>query len=464
MTFSRWFEKSPTSPAQSPSSWGRPGFPRWVRGGLAIGGLTAVAVTATIGPALVAAGTPAAQASAATASAATALTPATGHTRGQLVSVTPLRTLPGREAVQKELAANGFDASPARYGVRAYRLVYRTVDQHGRPTTASGLLVVPIGGRRPLSLVSFTHGTEVYRADAPSMSPSGFEPDPAYTYASAGFAVADPDYLGLGTGPGLQPWMDVPSETTAALDMLRAARAYLTGHGHQVRRDVLVTGFSQGALAALGLGRALQRGADPWFRLGALAPVSGAYDFGGTELPAVLDGDLIRLNPIPPQGAKYTVLYTALTLVAFDRVHRIYGSPAQVFKAPYAVTITGLLDGGHTGDQVLGGTPDSLDALLTAGGWALLRHPTGAFAAELRADDSVCSDWTPGIPVRLYRATGDEQAVNANTQVCQAELTARGARAQVVNLGTPDNQGSRHYGSNVAATAKIVRWFSQLAG
>jgi len=69
--------------------------------------------------------------------------------------------------------------------------------------------------------------------------------------------------------------MDVPSETAAALDMLRASRAYVTSHGGALRRPVLITGFSQGASAGLGLGRALQDGADPWFRLGALAPISG---------------------------------------------------------------------------------------------------------------------------------------------------------------------------------------------
>ena len=35
----------------------------------------------------------------------------------------------------------------------------------------------------------------------------------------------------------------------------------------------------QGASAALGLARALQSGADPWFRAAAVAPISGAYDF-----------------------------------------------------------------------------------------------------------------------------------------------------------------------------------------
>jgi hypothetical protein len=33
----------------------------------------------------------------------------------------------------------------------------------------------------------------------------------------------------------------------------------------------------------------------------------------------------------------------------------------------------------------------------------------------------------------------------------------------VVNLGTPDYQGSRHLGSNVAATPQIAAWFTRLA-
>src|SRR5215472_18906137 len=215
----------------------------------------------------------AAPASAASSTAVAAQAPATGH-RGALVSVTPLRTLRDRAAVRAELNSDGFSARSAHYGVRTYRLVYRTVSAAGRPTTASGLLAVPIGGPRRLTAVSFTHGTEVYRGDAPSRQPHGFEPAPAYTYASAGFATADPDYLGLGTGPGPNPFLDVPSETTATLDMLRAARSYLSRHGYTLHRRVLVTGFSQGASAALGLGRALQGGASRWFRLGALAPVS----------------------------------------------------------------------------------------------------------------------------------------------------------------------------------------------
>jgi hypothetical protein len=410
----------------------------------------------------IAAAAMAAPAAAAALAASPAALAATAH-RGQLVSATPFRTLKDRAAVTARLKADGFNPGTDRYGVRTYRLVYRTVDAHGRPTTASGLLALPIGGPRNLPVVSFTHGTEVFRGDAPSEQPTGFEPGPAYTYASAGFAVSDPDYLGLGTGPGLHPWMDVPSETTAALDMLRASRSYVTSHGRALRHQVFATGFSQGASAALGLGRALQGGADPWFRLGALAPISGAYDFGGASVPSVLDGELIRLNPNPQLGAKIAVLYTAWMLVGFNRVHPIAGMPGAIVKAPYARTIEGLFDGRHTGDQVIGALPATVDGLLTPYGQHLLRHPAGGFAAALRSADSVCQGWTPHLPIRLYFAGHDEQAVNANTSHCQAWFAAQGLRVPTVNLGTPDYQGSRHLGSNVAGTARIARWFLRLS-
>lgn len=53
---------------------------------------------------------------------------------------------------------------------------------------------------------------------------------------------------------------------------------------------------------ATALGKALQSGADSWFRLGALAPISGAYGVRRVELPALLGGT------VPPP---YNVGYLA---------------------------------------------------------------------------------------------------------------------------------------------------------
>ncbi|MGP4007321.1 alpha/beta hydrolase family protein [Streptomyces sp. 4N124] len=370
--------------------------------------------------------------------------------RGHVVSAEHLRTLSAR-AVRAELAgdeAGAWDTDAVRFGVDTYRLVYRTVDPHGRPTIASGLLALPRNGERHLRTVSFTHGTELFKGDAPSVSQDVWDQAPALTYASAGFTAVAPDYLGLGLGPGPHPWMDVPSETTASLDMLRAARDFVPTAGRQLRDEVLVTGFSQGASAALGLARTLQEGADPRFRLGAVAPVSGAYAFRDVELPALLNGET---------DPKAGVIYAALTLVAFNRLHHLYDSPSEMFRAPYDRRIERLLDGTHTGQEVVAGTPGTLDKLLTPRARTLLAHPTGPLAAALRVADGVCTDWTPRVPIRLYAAENDEQAVNANSEYCRAALDA-----PLINLGTPDYGGSRHLGSQQAATADVVRWFSEL--
>ncbi|MEV0321571.1 lipase [Streptomyces sp. NPDC050658] len=372
--------------------------------------------------------------------------------RGTLLSAELLYTLGSRKESAAELTAAGYDASAARHGVDAYRLVYRTVDTKGRPITASGLFTVPLGVEGSLRTVSFAHGTGVHRIDAPSMQRKAFLTGPSVTYASAGFATVAPDYLGMGTGPGKHPWMDVPSETTASLDLLRAARRFAPRTERTLDRDVLVTGFSQGASAALGLGRALQAGEDRHFRLGALAPISGAYDFGGAEIPALLAADG-ELDP------KSSMAYAAYTLVAFDRVHDVYDDPSEVFRDP---AVEDLFDGVHTGPQMIAALPRTLDELLTPHGRDLLTHPKGGLAAGLRATDGVCKGWKPKIPVRLYMARGDEQATVRNTANCAAAFRKSGTEVPVVDLGAVDHQKSRHLGSNVRATAELVDWFSTL--
>nr|WP_063818066.1 lipase family protein [Herbidospora sakaeratensis] len=375
--------------------------------------------------------------------------------RGRIVSAERLDTLSPKQVSNKLKGDAGgpWDTGRVRYGVETYRLVYRTLDAKGGWTTASGLVALPRNGDRRLRTVSFTHGTELFKGDAPSTAKEVWGTAPALTYASAGMAAVAPDYLGLGRGPGPHPWMDVPSETTASLDMLRAARSFAARSGRSLERKVLVTGFSQGASAALGLARSLQAGADPWFGLGAVAPVSGGYAFRAAELPALLKGET---NP------KAGVVYAALTFVAFNRLHHLYDSPGEVFRAPYDKRVEGLLDGTHTGMEVVMGTPDTVDELLTPRGRDALAGPTGGLAAALRVADSVCS-WTPKVPIRLYLAQADEQAVNANSHRCRADLRAHGVDAPLIDLGTPDYGGSRHLGSHQKATASVVRWFASLA-
>ncbi|MEU0406294.1 alpha/beta hydrolase [Streptomyces griseorubiginosus] len=367
--------------------------------------------------------------------------------RGELVSVAPVADRDAGQ-VRAFLTGRDVDAGVVRYGVRAYRLTYRTVDPHGAPTTATGLLTLPEGGPHRLDLVSDTHGTMVDRAYAPSAS-EDFGRIPSYLNASAGRAVAAPDYLGLGGGPGPHPYMDTASSVTASLDMLRAARTAAERLGRPLTGDLYVTGFSQGGQVAMALGKALDGGADRHFRLRALAPVSGPYDLEGQEMPALFDG---RVNDTSG------VLYIAYWLIAQNRLHPLYKDPADAFRAPYASRVERLLDGSHEQEEVVKGLAPSVQRLLTPRFYDRLRHPSGAVLDAMRAADHTC-DWKPEAPARLYAATGDTDVPLANTRTCARTLAGQGARVRVVDQGAVD-----HFGSVLVSAPQVVRFFDGVRG
>jgi len=390
----------------------------------------------------------------ATAAALVLATPglaAAGHgrfDRGELLSGDFVRTV-GVEELRTGLTDEGFDASTVRFPVDLYRLEYATVDAVGVPTTASGLLALPHNRDRTLTPVSFTHGTESTKVGVPSLPGDVWDQAPAWVYASAGFAGIMPDYLGLGTGPGLHPWMDLPSETTASMDMLRAADSKTAELGRRLERKVMVSGFSQGASAGLGLARVLDEGRDGAgrhrFSLGAVAAISGAYHLGDEEIPALLAGEL---HP------KLSVIYTAYLLVAYDRLHDVYDSPAEVFEEEYADTVEGLFDGYTSGEDLFNGLPNAVDDLITEEGRALLESPSGDLAEALAVADSACADWRPKAPVRLYVTPTDAEAAPGNTEACRGDFGDSGKGVRVIDVGETD-----HIGSAKLATADAVEWF-----
>ncbi|WP_035804847.1 alpha/beta hydrolase family protein [Kitasatospora mediocidica] len=383
-----------------------------------------------------------------TATATAAGPSAGGAKRGTVVSVTPLASLDAQQATAY-VQGIGFATPAERDGVEVDRVVYRTVTPQGRPTTASGVVALPRDpGTRALATVEYTHGTMAYRGDAPSVT-DGPDRAAAVMFAGDGFAAVAPDYLGLGVGPGTHPYLDVRSETTASVDLLTAARVVEARHGTGADGRVLVTGFSEGGPAAMSVGRALQAGSVPGYRLTALAPVSGPYDLTGSELPAALNGQLL---------GSHAAFYAADLVVGWNRLHPLYTSPAKAFKAPYDRTVTALFDGDHTDEQVAAALPDSLQQLSTPAFLEQLRHPTGEFKRMFEAADSVCR-WAPRAPIRLYDADGDRDVAPANTRACQAELASAGVNAPVLDAGATD-----HNGSALASYPRIRAWFDSLTG
>lgn len=370
--------------------------------------------------------------------------PAAAHHdgRGGLLALTPVARV-GRAGVADFLATAGMDTATVRHGVLAYRLTYRTVTPQGAPTTATGLLVLPEGGAHRLDLVSDTHGTMVHRDYAPSVGEDSGR-YAAYLQASAGRAVAAPDYLGLGKGPGFHPYMDTRSAVTATLDMLRASRTAAQRLDRPLTGDVYASGFSQGGQVAMALGKALEGGADRRFTLRALAPVSGPYDIEHAEMPGTFDGSINDTSAL---------FYMTYFLTAQNRIHPLWKDASEAFREPYADIVEGLFDSGHTEEEIFMSLPGTLKELLTDDYYEAIQHPTGALLDAVRAQDGNCA-WKPDVPVRLYSSSGDTDVPIANARNCAADLAKRGVRAPVIDQGS-----TSHNETYLKSGPQIVRWF-----
>jgi len=371
--------------------------------------------------------------------------------RGEVVSVSPISVM-GREETADFLADRTLEA-PVRNGVAASRVEYRTVDAEGRPTTATGLVVLPDtqppGGvspgdtAEPLPIVSYAHGTVLRKDEAPSV---GGANDRARTiaFAAGGAIGVAPDYLGLGQGPGRHPYAHAPTEASASLDLLRAARTLAEERGLAVAPEVYILGFSQGGQAAVALARELREHPDSGFVLGALAAASGPYDIREAQTPAALDG---RVSP------RAAVVYLAYWITAMNRIYHVYDDPSEAFLPPYDEHVEDLFDGFHGVFDLAGRLPETPGELLTPRYLEWAAEPTGP-ALEAMNDNDIC-DWTTTAPVRLYASEADRSVAATNTEECLETL--RGERVEHVDL-TPMDHGA----TGRAAVADALLWFDEL--
>ncbi|MEW2132005.1 hypothetical protein [Streptomyces sp. NPDC005435] len=363
---------------------------------------------------------------------------------GTVVSVERVAALTAEE-VAGELQGK-IDSSRVRYGVTAYRVAYRTTDSAGAPTTASQLVVLPRNGARHLSTVSWLHGTTVHRDDVASVNPQSNDRLAALLFASTGRAVSAPDYVGLGSGEGFHPYGDPRATVAASVDGLRAARTVARRDGRELKREVQVSGFSQGGPATMLTGRALRRQeAGPYFRPGALAPVGGPFDLSAFEAAAADD-------KIAKSG-----LYLAYFATAWNRMYGLYASPADAFRSPYDRTVEGLFDGRHTSAQIAAALPAASKNLFTEDFLNKIRKPDGVLADRLRPLDHTC-DWHPGVPVEIFHGRGDKDVDFRHAAYCAGQLTRNGAAPRLTDVGDYD-----HNGSVRQALPRIIDFFDESA-
>ncbi|AHG88298.1 secretory lipase [Gemmatirosa kalamazoonensis] len=348
--------------------------------------------------------------------------------RGDLVSSSAGPRTP-RVLVATTLALTGASrAFSARYDAQPYVVRYRTPNVEGQLVTASGAVWIPVGATGALPLVVYTHGTETSKSEAPSNLLGTAEGDVfGALYASDGSVVAEPDYLGLGVAGAGQyhPYLHVQSEASAAVDLLRAARALATQLGTPLAAGSLfVTGYSQGGGAAMGLFRELERNYATEFPVLGAAPMSGPYDLESTART------MLERN----EDYHVTAVYTAYLTATLDTVYRMAPKLSDLIAPPYDVIAAHLRDGVATSGELAQLPSHARDVLRADVVQAMLANKDHPFWAATR--DNNTYDWTPRAPLRIYYGGADKDVYPANALTAETRMRANGARnVAAVNVG-----------------------------
>ncbi|MDF1506090.1 lipase family protein [Roseisolibacter sp. H3M3-2] len=346
--------------------------------------------------------------------------------RGDLVSATPAAANT-RQEVALVLAATGFtSAFTARHDTRAFVVRYRTPGVDGQLTTASGIVWVPVGATGALPVVTYMHGTVTNKQLSPSFL-SPLESRIGAAYASDGWVAILPDYLGLGVaGEGTyHPYLHLQTQSSAAIDLLRATRTLLRQQNLTADwRTLTVTGYSQGGGVAMGLFRELERNFASDFPVMAAAPASGPYDLEGTGR-ALIEQDPAYVN---------SVVYTLYLAEAMRRVYQLAPTAGAFFLPPSDVAATAVVEGAFT-PQLAASLPARPRGVLQPDVLAAMQaqrdHPLWR---ALR--DNTAYDWTPRAPLRMYYGGADRDVFPQNALTAEARMRANGARnVAAVNLG-----------------------------
>src|SRR5690625_1022672 len=189
------------------------------------------------------------------------------------------------EARINEFSAEGW----AEYDVTFSSITYRT-EYMGKPIDTRGLLLIP-NGIDSVDLLMHCHGTEIPSKllHADNITPSLYTGSTdnyrevrnmGLGWASKGFVVFIPDYIGYGLTLGKEhPYMYFPEMFLSNIDGLLAVKKYLSENNYSYDNQLFLTCWSLGGGACLSAHKYIQEQYAAAFTVAASSSLAGVLNY-----------------------------------------------------------------------------------------------------------------------------------------------------------------------------------------
>ncbi len=353
----------------------------------------------------------------------------------QLVSTSSNGTMSAAALNERMVKSYGKYAVPeTATAVELYKITYRSLDANGKPAELTGLVAWPAGGA-PKGLVVYCHGTTVDRDRSPSrFKGEGEAPETieAITgFATGGYAVVLPDYIGLGDHDAAHPYPLSKVNARSGVDIIPAARELARQRNYNIGTSLFITGYSEGGGVAMALTQALQAFTGPEYAVTASAPAAGPYDLSGTTRKFMLEdtgeqvGFILRI---------YLTSYAVNFLVKEKKLRwRDFYKPTLANALAVNYNLSPTDDGvirniGIT--TALMRSKNRLANVLQPGFLRAMQRndQRNAFVRMLHENDVY--DWSPRVPMMLVAIDGDTVVSQQNTEVAYSTMRRRGIPAE----------------------------------
>ncbi|MBN2757014.1 MAG: hypothetical protein JXR51_07530 [Bacteroidales bacterium] len=333
------------------------------------------------------------------------------------------------------------------YGVELYAITYETITPDGQETQASGLLAVPQGISVAAPLLSFQHGTVLRKNDVPSTLASGYGMEIGLIYGTEGYIVCMPDFLGLGKGEGLHPYMHSKSEATATIDMIRASKNKLADLAVDLNNQLFLMGYSQGGHATMATHKIIEAEYDDEFNVTASSPMAGPFDVSGIMADLILE----KAEYVSPG-------YFPYMLYSYNSVYNFYDDLESIFKAPYNSSLPTYFNGEnlYSLSDVEDILPSIPSDILTDNAYNEIVNKTKTAVWDALEDNDLY-DWHSVAPIRMFHCNGDITVPMSNSEKALQYFINNGVtNAELVN----PFEGGTHSTCLIPSILAAKEWFN----
>ncbi len=343
------------------------------------------------------------------------------------------------------------------------KLSYTSLDEDGKRVTLTGVVAWPRGGA-PNGLVVFCHGTIQLRDASPSRwkgKENGSEAETAtLAFATGGYAVIIPDYLGLGDHKATHPYPRNIVNSQSAVDIIDPARELARRQGYDIGPKLYVTGYSEGGGIAMAATQKLERLAGPRYRVEKSAPASGPYDVSGATRDFMLvqptdqTGFVVRLYLLS-YAAYYLRKHSNVKITEYFRTSMANSIWLNYNRNPSDTNLIKAL--GLT--AILMRSKNDLRNVMTPRFFRALKTlDTGDPLVAALINDNVY-DWAPRTQMLLINLEGDEVVSPANTTNAFNAMRRRGVGRDSMRRFEMKGAGLNHLTAVRPAMAAARRFF-----